>query len=78
MPMRWRKGKSTGRFRGAKTHELWLNGKQLATAQSHMIDGCELWFWYGDGKNTSHIMMDLPTAKADAISHFKNRAYPIK
>ena len=62
----WRRGKRP-LWSAAETYELRLAGQRLAIAQKTG----ELWFWYGDGKNTAHRPDTLDAVKAEAVSHFK-------
>lgn len=62
----WRRGKRP-QWRASETYELYLAGQRLAIAQKTG----DLWFWYGDGKNTAASPGTLEAVKTEAVNHFK-------
>lgn len=75
-PASWRVAKQKGAYRliGGR-HELWRGEERLCIA-AQLPSG--LWYWYGDGVNTSSRPASLEVVKEEASAHFesKNGAKP--
>lgn len=67
----WRVTKITGMIRTPVIHTLHVDGKPTdMIVQGELYDNTRF-FWYGHGRNTHGNRVDLKTAKAQALEHFK-------
>jgi hypothetical protein len=59
----------------APTYRVKCEGKEIATIQclDRFPAPDSLWFWYGDGENTSRNPQPLDICKEDVAGHFKRR-----
>ena len=76
MKFSFKKGATySGRMHLAPTYRLKCDGHEVATIQclDRFPADDSLWFWYGDGENTSHNPQPLDICKADARGHFERR-----
>ena len=56
---------------GPATYELRIAGERLAIAQQIAPGG--LWFWYGDGRNTSNRPDRFDNVRKESMNHFRSK-----